>query len=106
MNIQGLLIGVISFALIGLFHPIVIKAEYHFSKKIWPAFLVFGCLFTTVSLVIPNTVVSTAFGITGFCCFWSIKELFEQERRVQRGWFPDNPARRALKAQESDSPLP
>lgn len=34
MNFTGILIGVITFFLIGLFHPIVIKAEYYFSKKI------------------------------------------------------------------------
>ena len=29
MNWNGLLIGVITFIIIGLFHPIVIKAEYY-----------------------------------------------------------------------------
>ncbi|WP_423893355.1 DUF4491 family protein, partial [Filifactor alocis] len=30
----------------------------------------------------------------GFCLFWSIKELFEQEKRVQKGWYPKNPKKR------------
>ena len=28
MNFNGILVGVVTFLLIGLFHPIVIKAEY------------------------------------------------------------------------------
>ena len=28
-----------------------------------------------------------------FSCFWSIHEMFQQERRVLRGWFPENPKR-------------
>lgn len=34
MNWNGLLIGVITFIIIGLFHPIVIKAEYYLGTKI------------------------------------------------------------------------
>ena len=30
MNFTGVLIGLVSFLSIGVFHPIVIKAEYHF----------------------------------------------------------------------------
>ena len=32
--------------------------------------------------------------ILGFTCLWSIKELFEQEKRVQKGWFAKNPKRK------------
>lgn len=28
-----------------------------------------------------------------FCCFWGIHEMFLQEKRVLRGWFPENPKR-------------
>ena len=27
-------------------------------------------------------------GVLGVSCFWSIKELKEQEKRVAKGWFP------------------
>ena len=30
----------------------------------------------------------------GMSSWWSILELFEQEKRVQKGWFPANPARK------------
>lgn len=88
MNFQGVTIGLISFLIIGIFHPIVIKAEYYFSKKIWPVFLVVGIVFIFLSMSINTQVLSAILGITGFSCFWSIHEIFEQEKRVQKGWYP------------------
>lgn len=35
MNVSGIIIGLATFLIIGLFHPIVIKAEYYFSKLCW-----------------------------------------------------------------------
>ncbi|MBR2338038.1 MAG: DUF4491 family protein [Clostridia bacterium] len=93
MNYTGLLIGLVSFLTIGVFHPIVIKSEYYFSKKIWPLFLVGGIVFCVLSAVVKGTVLSCVFAVVGFSMFWSIKELFEQEKRVQKGWFPQNPKR-------------
>lgn len=93
MNFQGLVIGVISFAIIGVFHPIVIKSEYYFGKKVWPVFLFIGLLLILLSLYINNAIVSAITGITGFTSLWSIHELFEQEERVKKGWFPNNPNR-------------
>ena len=44
MNFSGILIGVLTFFLIGLFHPIVIYAEYYFGSRCWPVFLLVGIL--------------------------------------------------------------
>ena len=44
MNFSGILIGVLTFFLIGLFHPIVIYAEYYFGSRCWPVFLLVGRL--------------------------------------------------------------
>ena len=33
MNWQGIIIGISAFLIIGIFHPIVVKGEYYFSKK-------------------------------------------------------------------------
>lgn len=93
MHYEGVVIGLSSFLVIGLFHPIVIKAEYYFSKKIWPLFLLVGIGFVTASLLIDHCILSAVTGITGFTCLWSIKELHEQEARVKKGWFPQNPKR-------------
>ncbi|MDR1345683.1 MAG: DUF4491 family protein [Bacteroidales bacterium] len=88
MFISGLIIGIIAFLFIGLFHPIVIYGEYHFGTKIWPFFLVLGIIFCILSLFFENTIISSSCGIMGFCWFWSINELFQQKKRVKRGWFP------------------
>ncbi|HHX92124.1 MAG TPA: DUF4491 family protein [Clostridiales bacterium] len=94
MNFEGLIIGLASFAIIGAFHPIVIKGEYYIGKKIWPAFLVAGLLLIAASALLQNIVLSAIIAITGFSSLWSIHELFEQEQRVERGWFPRNPNKR------------
>lgn len=94
MFFTGILIAVISFLTIGVFHPIVIKGEYYFSYKIWPVFAVAGAVFVLLSLFVENTVGSSVLGVIGCSCFWSIKELFDQKKRVEKGWFPENPKRR------------
>jgi len=88
MHYEGILIGVVTFVVIGLFHPIVIKAEYHFSKRIWPVFAVAGAGFLLLSLLVDAIVPSTVLVVIGASALWSIRELFEQEKRVEKGWFP------------------
>lgn len=87
----GLLIGALSFVIIGVFHPIVIHAEYFFTKKCWPIFLIVGLGFCAVSCLMKSIVVSCILAMIGFSCLWSIVELFEQEQRVKKGWFPKHP---------------
>lgn len=91
MYFQGLMIGVITFLAIGTFHPLVIKAEYHYSSSIWPCFLIAGIIFCVLSLFVHQVLVSATLAVLGFSSFWSIGELKMQEKRVERGWFPDNP---------------
>ena len=88
VQFEGVVIGLCSFLIIGLFHPVVIKAEYHLSKKVWPLFLLCGCALIGASLFAPQHSPSAILGIAGFSCLWSIRELYEQEARVARGWFP------------------
>lgn len=94
MNFEGIIIGLISFLIIGIFHPIVIKGEYYFSKRIWPIFLIVGIIFLIVSIILKGTMFSAIAGVVGFSSFWSIHEIFEQEQRVRKGWFPKNPNRK------------
>ncbi len=94
MNIQGGVIGLAAFLIIGIFHPIVIKAEYHFGFRIWPVFLVVGLGSIAGSLFLNNTILSAVAGIFGFASLWSIQELHEQVERVEKGWFPENPDRK------------
>ena len=92
-NLMGLTIGIVTFLVIGLFHPIVIKAEYYFGTKCWWFFLLSGLIFVVLSLVIEEILFSTIMGVLAFSCFWSILEIFEQTKRVEKGWFPANPKR-------------
>jgi hypothetical protein len=94
VSIIGIIIGLFSFVVIGVFHPIVIKGEYYFSEKIWPLFLVAGLVFLSLSVMTKDVVFSAFFAILGFTCLWSIGELKEQRKRVKKGWFPQNPKRK------------
>ena len=94
MYFNGIVIGVFSFLCIGIFHPIVIKSEYYFSKKIFPLFIIAGIILLILALSEDNIVLSSCFAVAGMSSFWSVKELFEQEKRVKKGWFPKNPNRK------------
>lgn len=91
MNFTGIIIGLATFMTIGIFHPIVIKAEYYLGSKCWWMFLLSGIIFCALSVTIDNLIVSTILGVTAFSCFWSILELKQQKERVRKGWFPKGP---------------
>ena len=95
MNFTGLIIAVITFLVIGLFHPIVIKGEYYFGTRCWWVFALAGIAFIAASLVVEDVIVSPVLGVVGCSCLWSIIEIFEQKERVEKGWFPMNPKRKA-----------
>ena len=40
---------------------------------------------------------SSLLGVLAFSSFWTIGEIKEQTRRVERGWFPENPKRKKSK---------
>ncbi len=91
MNLTGLLVGLATFLVIGLFHPLVIKAEYYIGVRSWVVFAVAGVAFSVGSLLVEGFVVSTLLGVVAFSSFWSILEVFEQRERVRKGWFPEGP---------------
>ena len=39
---EGILIGICTFLIIGLFHPVVVKAEYYWGTRCWWIFLLLG----------------------------------------------------------------
>lgn len=88
MNFSGIIIGVATFLIIGFFHPIVIKSEYYFGVKCWWIFALMGVATLVASLLVQNVILSTLLAVWGASSFWSIGELFEQRKRVERGWFP------------------
>lgn len=95
MNIHGIIVGAAVFLSIGICHPLVIKMEYRWGKQSWWVWLVAGLVFCALSLFVKNDILSIIIGGFAFCCLWGIHEMFLQEKRVLRGWFPENPKRHA-----------
>ena len=91
MSYTGPLIGLATFAVIGIFHPIVIKTEYYFGTRPWWVFLLAGIGAIVGAFFIENVFAASLLGVTGFSCLWSILELFEKRQRVRKGWFPKGP---------------
>ena len=94
LHFSGLIIGICTFLIIGIFHPVVVKCEYHFGTRCWWVFLLLGIGGTVGSLCVGHVLLSTLLGVFAFSSFWTIKEIFEQEKRVEKGWFPKNPKRK------------
>lgn len=93
MNIKGALLGGVVFCCIGIFHPIVVAAEYHFGKRIWRFFFAAGMLSVVLSLFIHDTSRSIIAGTMGFCLVWAAHEVCEQHKRVLSGRARRNPKR-------------
>ena len=91
MNFTGLLVGLSTFLIIGLFHPLVIKAEYYLGVKSWIIFAIAGLLFGIASIMVSHLIWSTILGVVAFSSFWSILEVIHQRERVRKGWFPEGP---------------
>ena len=53
-----------------------------------------GIACVIAALFIENTLISAIVGVFGASALWGIGELFEQKKRVERGWFPKNPKRK------------
>ena len=75
------------------FYTVMVKAEYYWGTRCWWIFLLLGIGGTAASVCIDNILLSALLGVFAFSSFWTIKEIFEQEERVKKGWFPKNPKR-------------
>lgn len=93
-NLTGLLLGICTFIIIGLFHPIVIKSEYYFGVSCWWVFMLCGIGGIIAAFLIKNVFLSYLTSIFAFSSLWGIVELFSQRKRVLKGWFPMNPKRK------------
>ena len=93
MNLNGIIVGAAVFLIIGICHPIVIKMEYYWGKRSWWVLALAGAIFAVASLFVAQPVWSTILGAAAFSFFWGIHELIAQEKRVLKGWFPENPKR-------------
>ena len=94
-ELNGLLIGFGAFLMIGRLSPHCREGRVlTFGKQIWPLFVLLGVAALAVSLFLRGTVPSALTAVFGVSCLWSILELFEQEERVKKGWFPKNPKKK------------
>jgi hypothetical protein len=96
MNWIGVILGAASFCIIGVWHGIVIKGEYYFGKTacVW-IFAIIGLACLIPSLLTKSDYLSLFLALFGFSAFWGIHEVYEQEKRVEHGWFPRNPKRKS-----------
>jgi hypothetical protein len=94
IHYTGVVIAVCTFLIIGMFHPLVIKAEYHTGTRYWWVFLIMGIVCIGGAFFMADVFWSAVVGVLGASSLWAIGELFAQKRRVEKGWFPMNPRRR------------
>ena len=78
-HLQGLGLGLCSFLIIGICHPIVIKGEYHYGQPFKWVFLLAGVVLCIGSLLVNNVMLSALMGVGAFSCFWGIKEMKDQQ---------------------------
>ena len=77
-HLGGIVIGISTFLIIGLFHPVVIKAEYYWGTRCWWIFLLLGIVGIIGSLYVNDLLISSLLGVFYFSSFWTIKEVFDQ----------------------------
>ena len=73
---------------------LVIGISTYFGTRCWWAFLLLGIICGVLTIMVENVLFSALLGVTAFSSFWSILEIFEQQERVRKGWFPKNPKRK------------
>ena len=94
LHFTGIIIAACTFLIIGLCHPLVIKTEYYTGTRYWWVYLIIGIICIGLAFTVENVILSSILGVTGASFLWGIGELFEQKKRVERGWFPRNPKRK------------
>ena len=65
-NLTGIIIGLITFLVIGIFHPLVVKGEYFFGVKCWWVFLLLGIGGMIAAILLRNVIASTSCGVFAF----------------------------------------
>ena len=74
MNFTGLIIGLSTFLCIGLFHPIVIKAEYYWGVGCWWIFMLLGIGCVVGSLFVGSVLWAAVLGVAGFFVWWLLQK--------------------------------
>ena len=90
MNTFGILIGIVTFTIIGLGFPLVIRGERYFGYWAWAHMISIGFLIIFASLFVQTDWLSVIVGVIGATFVWGSTELKEQAIRAELGWFPFN----------------
>ena len=80
MYFTGITIAIMTFLTIGIWHPIVIKAEYHWGTRPWVLFLFVGLCCCVGALFIANVYISSFLGVFGASCITIVKFLDSRAR--------------------------
>jgi hypothetical protein len=94
MNYFGLFVGIVTFCVIGLGFPLVIRGERMFGVLWWPYMMGTGILLIVASLLIQIDWISVLIGVLGATFVWGSTELKEQAVRAELGWYPFNADKR------------
>lgn len=87
-HLAGVIVGLVTFLIIGVCHPLVIKGEYYFGRRCRWWFAAAGVVFLALCLLVNDLILSILLGVAAFSSFWSVHEVDEQVERVRKGWFP------------------
>lgn len=90
MNTFGILIGIVTFTIIGLGFPLVIRSERYFGYFSWPYMMGIGVILIVASFFTHSDWGSVIVGVIGATFVWGSTELKEQAVRAELGWFPFN----------------
>ena len=70
-HLAGLAIGICTFLIIGVFHPVVVKAEYYWGTRCWWVFLLLGLGGVAASVWMSSLFWSSLLGVFAFSSFCS-----------------------------------
>ena len=77
-RMEGIVIGVCTFLIIGLFHPVVVKAEYYWGTRCWWLFLLLGFAGIIGSIAVGDILLSSLLGVFSFSSFWTINATWDK----------------------------
>lgn len=83
MQYAGIILGLITFAMIGVLHVAVVKIEHIWGSGLWPVFIVLGVILAVGSLFVDDVFISCLLGVNGFMFAWSGPELKKQKERAK-----------------------
>lgn len=78
----GIYFGLYVLFTIGIYHVLIVKLEARFGTWPWIAFLLLGFICLYFSAMAKSVAWSMWWGYNAFINLWSVKEMFDQSKRV------------------------